>query len=285
MDSFTTVKELKAIAKEQGIPGYYRMRKAELIEAIQAVEDHEAINPTPPPPREGKIYFIVSIEYRKEDPNSGEIKKKSLKSFSEVIKIIRGETDYSALYKKIMMDKRKSIDEFERENPGWECHHLTLYEFNADHLIEYNGGYISLSLLRDEELPPGYNREDYKCIHGEYKYFCDDCPEFKICPHNIRKFNCKKCRNICIHKKFKYFCRECGGSQICPHNRRKSTCRECKGVSICIHNKIKHVCIECGGSQICEHGRQKIVCRECGGSQICEHNRQKYQCKDCKAKQ
>ena len=52
MDSFTTVKELKAIAKEQGIPGYYRMRKAELIEAIQAVEDHEAINPTPPPPND-----------------------------------------------------------------------------------------------------------------------------------------------------------------------------------------------------------------------------------------
>ena len=37
-----TVKQLKVLAKNKGIPKYYRMRKAEQIEALAL--------PTPPPP-------------------------------------------------------------------------------------------------------------------------------------------------------------------------------------------------------------------------------------------
>ena len=38
-----SVKELKVLAKEKGIKGYYRMRKAELIEVLSTVDDSSEI--------------------------------------------------------------------------------------------------------------------------------------------------------------------------------------------------------------------------------------------------
>ena len=55
-----TVKELKAAAKEQKIKGWYLMRKAELIDALQAVERQE---PTKPPKAKTKLCLHGKNKY------------------------------------------------------------------------------------------------------------------------------------------------------------------------------------------------------------------------------
>ena len=51
-----TVKELKVIAKEKGIKGWYNMKKAELENALKAFEEKAADVPTPAPKRETADY-------------------------------------------------------------------------------------------------------------------------------------------------------------------------------------------------------------------------------------
>ena len=83
------VKELKAIAKEQGIKGYYRLRKAELIEilGIQAppTDAPTTIMEEPVPEINKPVLSPTKMENRSRVSSLVELGKKQVDSVSKAI--------------------------------------------------------------------------------------------------------------------------------------------------------------------------------------------------------
>lgn len=123
-----------------------------------------------------------------------------------------------------------------------------------------------------------------RCVHGNSKYYCKQCPGTQICQHQRVRRTCKDCGGsaICQHNRIRSLCKDCGGNQICKHQRVKYKCKDCGGSQICKHKRQKYNCKDCKGSQICKHQRIRSVCKECGGGSICPHSRIKSRCKECK---
>ena len=284
------VKDLKALAKEKGIKGYYRLRKAELIEVLTPVGDlvdlgENTKNDQPIPeidisiPTPSRITQIKNfvVEPAKSVMNPNLFKN----AVYELIEALTKPIKPKETVKEITNDKSEPIfviREIESdlsvpfENIAIRC--------SDPNIIPYNGF---------PRCPHGKDKPQCKecggwriCTHGKFKPYCKDCKGSQICSHGKNKHQCRDCKGsqICHHDRVIYSCKYCMG---CTHGRLKKYCKECKGSRICEHNRVKYTCKECGGKGICQHGKNKRYCKECKGSGICPHGKNKP-CKECNAK-
>ena len=260
------VKDLKALARKKGIKGYYRMRKAELIQVLTPVGDPSEIYYT------ANDQSIPEVDILIFTPS-----KKPINAPQKPVKVSYSEELISAL-KENTNDKSEPI--------------FVIREIESDQSVPFENTAIRCS---DPNIIP-YNGFP-RCPHGKDKPQCKECGGWRICTHGKFKPYCRECKGsqICTHGRNKHQCKDCEGSQICPHNRviynckdcigcthgrLKKYCKECKGSRICEHNRVKYTCKDCGGKGICQHGKNKRYCKDCGGSGICSHGKNKP-CKDC----
>ena len=61
----------------------------------------------------------------------------------------------------------------------------------------------------------------------------------KYCEHNIRKYQCKICKELCVHYKDKDTCDIC--NKKCSHGNIEINCKECR-----VEKKIKRKREKCG---------------------------------------
>jgi len=156
-----TAKELKTLAKEQGVKGYYKLRKAELIEALANAKPSRNIAPNTsssildeliPKP---KVELVKVLDEPKRDPK---------KCSHGKVKYYCRDCHGSQI---CPHDRQKSRCKL--CNGGSFCEHKRARYICKD----CNGKGI--------------------CEHNRQKFFCKLCGGSQICEHNRQKSQCRAC--------------------------------------------------------------------------------------------
>ena len=150
------MKELKALAKEQGIPRYYRMRKAELIEAL----GRQPRDPTNTPPPHNIL-----------DEPIPEI------NVNEQVKSVGAKKCFHGRNKYYCKDCHGSqiCPHNHRKSYCKVCNGSSFCEHKRVRYLCKDCGGKGI------------------CIHGRQRWFCKLCGGSQVCEHNRQKYHCRAC--------------------------------------------------------------------------------------------
>ena len=172
---YKTLKQLQTIARERGMKGYSRLKKADLIEFITNPTNEKSLNELRFLAKEKKIkrYYLmrksellVALEaVEKQEPIKSPKRKQK--------QCIHNKSKYSCKEcEGSRYCKHGRIEYYCKECGGnGICIH-----WNNKHYCKECGGGSGL------------------CMHGKNKYFCKDCSGKGICTHGKNKYRCKVCR-------------------------------------------------------------------------------------------